>query len=53
MTPPAYRLLSLGAGIQSSTLVVLAAQGRIPTFDAAILPTPAGNPWPSTGICTG
>ncbi len=36
MTPPAYRFLSLGAGIQSSTLVVLAAHGRIPTFDAAI-----------------
>jgi len=36
MTPPPYRFLSLGAGIQSLTLVVLAAQGRIPTFDAAI-----------------
>lgn len=36
MTLPTYRFLSLGAGVQSSTLLVLAAHGRIPTFDAAI-----------------
>ncbi len=36
MTRPSMRLLSLGAGVQSTTLLVLAAQGRIPGFDAAI-----------------
>jgi hypothetical protein len=37
MTAPTLRMLSLGAGVQSSTLLVLAATGAIPTFDAAIL----------------
>ncbi|MGC4857010.1 hypothetical protein ACLQ24_27460 [Micromonospora sp. DT4] len=37
MTAPAHRYLSLGAGVQSSTLLLLAAQGRIPPFDAAVL----------------
>lgn len=32
---PAVRVLSLGAGVQSTTLLLLAAEGRIPTFDAA------------------
>ncbi len=36
MTRPTHRFLSLGAGVQSSTLLVLAARRRIPTFDAAI-----------------
>jgi len=36
MTHPTHRFLSLGAGVQSSCLLVLAARGRIPTFDAAI-----------------
>ena len=36
MTEPTYRFLSLGAGVQSSTCLLLAAQGRIPAFDAAI-----------------
>ncbi|MFC0532116.1 hypothetical protein [Phytohabitans kaempferiae] len=36
MTGPALRMLSLGAGVQSSTLLVLAATGAIPTFDAAV-----------------
>ncbi|HZN70125.1 MAG TPA: hypothetical protein VFC00_00345 [Micromonosporaceae bacterium] len=35
-TGPVYRFLSLGAGVQSSTALLLACQGRIPTFDAAI-----------------
>lgn len=34
--PPAIRLLSLGAGVQSTTLLLLAAEGRIPLFDAAV-----------------
>ena len=33
---PALRLISLGAGIQSSTLLLLAAEGRLPKPDAAI-----------------
>lgn len=33
---PRARLLSLGAGVQSTALLLLAAEGRIPCFDAAI-----------------
>jgi hypothetical protein len=40
---PALRLLSLGAGVQSTTVLLLACEGVIPRFDVA-LPTPAGNP---------
>ncbi|MFI7025714.1 hypothetical protein [Micromonospora sp. NPDC049900] len=36
MTAPAYRFLSLGAGVQSTTLLLLAVHGTIPRFDAAI-----------------
>lgn len=36
MSGPFARFLSLGAGIQSSALLLLAVQGRIPVFDAAI-----------------
>ncbi len=35
-TAPRLRALSLGAGVQSSTLLLLAAHRRIPTFDVAI-----------------
>jgi hypothetical protein len=33
---PALRILSLGAGVQSTTLLLLAAEGRLPRLDAAI-----------------
>jgi hypothetical protein len=36
VTQPTIRVLSLGAGVQSSTCLLLAAQGRIPRFDAAV-----------------
>ncbi|MEU7975401.1 hypothetical protein AB0B48_25525 [Micromonospora sp. NPDC049089] len=36
MSLPTHRYLSLGAGVQSSTLLLLAAQGTIPGFTAAI-----------------
>lgn len=36
MTAPTYRFLSLGAGVQSSTVLLLAVQRRIRGFDAAI-----------------
>ncbi|MET8147834.1 hypothetical protein ACIBSW_24765 [Actinoplanes sp. NPDC049668] len=36
MTAPAARILSLGAGVQSSALLLLAVQGNIPPFDAAV-----------------
>ena len=36
-TNPIYRFLSLGAGVQSSALLLLAVRGRIRGFDAAIL----------------
>jgi len=39
MTRPTRRYLSLGAGVQSSATLLLAARGRIPTFDAAIADT--------------
>ncbi|MGW1990110.1 hypothetical protein [Embleya sp. NPDC001921] len=32
---PALRMLSLGAGVQSTTLLLLSAQGRIPRYDLA------------------
>lgn len=34
MTAP--RILSLGAGVQSTTVLLLAAEGRVPTFDLAV-----------------
>lgn len=36
MIGPALRILSCGAGVQSSALILLAARGEIPRFDAAI-----------------
>lgn len=33
---PALRLLSLGAGIQSTAVLLLACEGKIPTFDYAL-----------------
>jgi hypothetical protein len=35
-TTPALRVLSLGAGVQSTTLLMLSAEGRLPKLDAAI-----------------
>src|SRR4051812_18910948 len=32
---PDIRVLSLGAGVQSTTLLLLAAEGRLPRLDAA------------------
>jgi 3'-phosphoadenosine 5'-phosphosulfate sulfotransferase (PAPS reductase)/FAD synthetase len=36
MTVPTLRVLSLGAGVQSTTLLLLAAQRHLPPLDAAI-----------------
>jgi hypothetical protein len=36
MTTPTLRILSLGAGVQSTTVLLLAAEGRLPKLDAAI-----------------
>ncbi|MFD6375392.1 hypothetical protein [Streptomyces sp. KR2] len=36
MTEPTLRLLSLGAGVQSTTLLLLAAEGQLPGLDGAI-----------------
>jgi 3'-phosphoadenosine 5'-phosphosulfate sulfotransferase (PAPS reductase)/FAD synthetase len=36
MTSPALRVLSLGAGVQSTTLLLLSAQRHLPRLDAAI-----------------
>jgi 3'-phosphoadenosine 5'-phosphosulfate sulfotransferase (PAPS reductase)/FAD synthetase len=36
MSAPALRVLSLGAGVQSTTLLLLAAEGRLPHLDGAV-----------------
>lgn len=36
MSRPAARVLSLGAGVQSTAVLLLAVEGRIPTFDVAV-----------------
>jgi len=33
---PALKVLSLGAGVQSTTVLLLAAEGRLPKLDAAV-----------------
>ena len=46
MTTPvaALRLLSLGAGVQSTVLLMLAAEGRLPGLDGAIFADTGGEP---------
>ncbi|WP_019901929.1 hypothetical protein [Salinispora arenicola] len=46
MSTPTHRYLSLGAGVQSSTVLLLAARGEIPTFDAAIFADTGWEPAP-------
>lgn len=41
---PALRILSLGAGVQSTTLLLLAAEGRLPKLDAAIFANTGWEP---------
>ncbi|RNH99690.1 hypothetical protein EEZ25_22170 [Micromonospora aurantiaca] len=41
-----HRYLSLGAGVQSSTVLLLAARGEIPTFTAAIFADTGWEPAP-------
>lgn len=36
MAAPTLRILSLGAGVQSTTLLLLAAEGKLPALDAAV-----------------
>lgn len=51
---PTLRLLSLGAGVQSTTVLLLACEGEIPRFDIArSAAAPAGNRRPSTPPSTG
>lgn len=53
-SPLRLRALSLGAGVQSTTLALMAAHGEIrPMPDCAILRTPAGSHRPSTIISHG
>lgn len=44
MTVPTHRYLSLGAGVQSSTLLLLAVEGRIARFDAAVFADTSWEP---------
>ncbi|TDC66923.1 hypothetical protein E1258_01415 [Micromonospora sp. KC207] len=44
MSAPTHRYLSLGAGVQSTTLLLLAAQDTIPGFDAAIFADTSWEP---------
>jgi hypothetical protein len=41
---PALRLLSLGAGVQSTTVLLLACDGAIPRFDYAVFADPGWEP---------
>jgi hypothetical protein len=43
-TVPTLRLLSLGAGVQSTTLLLLAAEGRLPGLDGAIFADTGSEP---------
>ncbi len=45
----APRVLSLGAGVQSTTLLLLSAEGRIPRYDAAIF---ADTGWEPAAVYT-
>ena len=47
MTRPTHRNLSLGAGVQSSTVLLLAARGEIAPFTAAIF---ADTGWEPSGV---
>ncbi|MFD7610926.1 hypothetical protein [Streptomyces sp. NPDC059828] len=47
MTTAVFRVLSLGAGVQSTTLLMLAAEGRLPKWDAAIF---ADTGWEPTRV---
>ncbi|MEU8048456.1 hypothetical protein [Micromonospora haikouensis] len=44
MNAPTHRYLSLGAGVQSTALLLLAAQGTIPGIDAAIFADTSWEP---------
>lgn len=44
---PALRVLSLGAGVQSTTIALLSAEGRLPKLDAAIF---ADTGWEPAGV---
>ncbi|GIJ12715.1 hypothetical protein ACFFMR_31005 [Micromonospora andamanensis] len=46
MSASTHRYLSLGAGVQSSTLLLLAARGQAPNFDAAIFADTGWEPAP-------
>lgn len=52
MTAPTKRILSLGAGVQSSALLILAARGDLPRLDAAIFSDTAGSQRPFTSTLT-
>jgi hypothetical protein len=49
MSTPAYRFLSLGAGVQSTTCLLLAAHGPTPTIDAPLTSTPSPVDIATTG----
>ncbi|MET7949072.1 tyrosine-type recombinase/integrase [Micromonospora sp. NPDC005324] len=46
MSTPTHRYLSLGAGVQSSTLLLLAVRGEIPRFGAAVFADTGWEPAP-------
>jgi hypothetical protein len=48
-TNPMLRVLSLGAGVQSTTLLLLSAEGRLPELDAAIF---ADTGWEPAAVYT-
>ena len=50
---PTLRVLSLGAGVQSTTLALLAAEGTLPGLDAAIFADTLMEPWELYGHLSG
>lgn len=52
-SPIRLRVLSLGAGVQSTTLALMAAHGHFGSLDCESSPIPAGSLPQSTSICAG
>jgi hypothetical protein len=52
MTAPTLRVPSLDADVQSTSLLLMAADGHLPAWMRRSPPTPAGNPAASTRTST-
>jgi hypothetical protein len=52
MTAPTLRAPSVDAGVQSTSLLLMAAEGHLPAWMRRSSPTAAGNPAASTSTST-